>query len=509
MKRQTQAVTPRVKSYWIGAWLWCISVGAILAVPLPLGVPGQWQWYLLPMESLETHRLAILLLLLLCFAFEPIVHASSRIGYRRACTLILGLSLFVRVFCAIVASGPYGGPRIYWSLIIASPVSTSFFLEARRIEEEGIAPYLREYHRDLASRPFHSATHPPGLPFLFAGLRAVTLHPSLTEFREKVLSSDSASALSRQLEAVMTHFMPDRWKQFRSVRPAELQSACLIAVFFLCLNLVAIFLWFCHLQRLVTDDRKPLLALLTALTPGTLFWMPATDSLHFFLSVMQLMLFSRWAGRGPSSKSWLIIVGFGLIAGVSILFAFKNGLSIACLLLWGFWLTAHEEQSAAKRRRLFELTAAVLVVVAIFLLLRLIWGFQPILTLREAAEAHSLQAGGRARSYIFWVLLNWVDWFLSIGALWLPLILAHIHYWWLSDKGPALSPSTLFVLVMLDLIGVVRGETARLWLPLHPMVTREPARLLPSLPLSPRGVITVSLLMTVALSFRVAWLTPW
>jgi len=47
------------------------------------------------------------------------------------------------------------------------------------VEREGLSHYLRHYHETLAQKPFHAATHPPGLPLTFVALRAIARHPLL------------------------------------------------------------------------------------------------------------------------------------------------------------------------------------------------------------------------------------------------------------------------------------------------------------------------------------------
>jgi len=170
---------------------WTALLGLMLVLGVPFGVVGEWVW-----NRRQIFPFAFPSLLLtfasLAFLFALAARFSSSIG---GCFALFVVAILFRF--SFVMLTPMQPASAFWALAIASPVATTFFTEARQVEREGLSHYLRHYHKMLPQKPFHAATHPPGLPLTFAALRAIARHPLLQRWAP--LDDATLSGMSARL----------------------------------------------------------------------------------------------------------------------------------------------------------------------------------------------------------------------------------------------------------------------------------------------------------------------
>ncbi|MCS7224637.1 MAG: hypothetical protein NZ959_08805 [Armatimonadetes bacterium] len=495
------------KVFWLPAWLWLAAFGILLSAQVPIGVTGEWVWSY--QDTVQFPIFWLIVLLIGSLVFEGLARLRFQMLPKGALVGALATILIVRLGFSIIPSGPWSSPGTYWSLIVSSPVSTTFFLEAREAEREGVGAYLSTYHQGLSAKPFHAATHPPGMALFFAAGRLISLSSPLEPVRQWLLNDEMAQILAEAFPRPLQGFVPEDWKHFRTVTATELQSAALLGLMLVLLNSAAYLIWWLLLRSFVSRDLWVFAAVLPATTPGTLFWMPAVDSMHLFLIVLQLFLFHQWMIFRATNRGWLLIILLGFLAGGSLFTAFKNAIPFLCLLAYGAWLITKKDDAPQRWVGLIQLAVLSALAISPFLVAWLFWGFEPVATFWEASKAHSLQAGGHSRSWLPWLFANWWEFALSLGGLWITLTAAYLLVWWRAGFPPSLTVTTLTILLFLDLTGFVRGETARLWAPFALFLSVEPIRLLPSIGRPPPALICLQGVMNLALVCRLKWLVPW
>ncbi|GBD00004.1 hypothetical protein HRbin17_02536 [bacterium HR17] len=488
----------------LSAVAWTLLLGLALAAGLPFGVPGEWVWA--PRPDLR-FPLPLLGLTLLALASLVVVAATQRCPRKThlAVASALGLTVALRTAFACLLPTAWQPVAVFWTLVIASPVATSFFTEAQQLEHEGVARYLRHYHETLPTRPFHAATHPPGLPMVFAAVRRAAQAPLLQRWAPL---DDTTLAAVRQVWGKVLP-VPAPRRDARLPADWELRAAWWGAVLCVLAGCGAVLLWAALLCQQVAEPLRPIAIALAATTPAALWWQPTVDSLHLLVIVAVLAGAVAWRHRAVWTRAALT----GLLGGGALWLAFKNALPLAAIGLWLVW-TAWRE---GERQRFAHLALIATLCAAPFVVAWLLFGFHPIATFQAASASHHAQAGAHARSYLPWVLLNLADFAMGLGGAWLGLVAVHLTRWWRSgDRAPSLTVCTLVVLLALDVSGLVRGEAARLWLPFIPLLTLEAVKACPPVEGTGRvglaaALVPVTLqgLMALALHLRLEFLRPW
>ncbi len=441
-----------------------------LGLRVPFGVPKEWVWAFRADTRFDPNLVlaAIASLLILCgLAFWSANLSREKSTKVRAAIWGLILSAVVFRIC-IAATVPQSSQPVsaFWALVIASPIATSFYDEAKNLEQQGLATYLRHYHEQLPNKPFHAATHPPGLPMLFAFWRALAMHPVM----QRLVPMDENSLTV--LREIYIRIAPPMKPDSVYLSDADLKSAWWVAVFCLLCGLTALLVWSWLLLQV---NPNPAITAFAATTPAMLWWQTTVDNVHLLAIVLTFVLAFQW--QRTRSLGWAVLTG--LMFGVSLWLAFKNAIPLACIALWLLWENFREKE----RLPIAHFAIAILLAIAPYILAWSLFGFQPIATFKAANAAHHAQAGAHARSYLPWVFVNFADFAMALGGAWLGLAATFLWNWFRQKRWqPSLCVVTLFVLLLLDLSGVVRGEVARLWAVFVPLLTLEAAKFLPSRP---------------------------
>lgn len=391
-----------------------VFAGAVLFQVDNVNGPWYWQWQ---WRGLKLSYFLCLGLPLPIFALAlvEIDKPNTRPG------LVLGLLVLFNFLLQIlsVVPEPEGIARL--ADFVISPHATSYFTDALDIDK--IGPWLAQFH--TASLNLHSETHPPGPILYFYG-----------------------------------------WQQLLGPWAAAFAGGAFLGLLG-SLGIVVLF----YFAGLSTRDVQTRLRIcsLYALMPGMVLFFPQFDQVYPLLS-MALLLFWVRALRGGRYDCLYA----GLILFVATFFAYN-------LLTLGTFMVCYAAYSQfVARCSWLRLLAQGFVVLGVCGLLHVaLWaltGYHAILAFGHALEnqAGLLQREAYPRPYALCLLFDLYDFFLGAGMLALPLLLLHVprmakefsrdreEHW--------LSLCALVTILVLDLTGLLPGETARVWLFVQPLL---------------------------------------
>ncbi len=479
---------------WI-ALSWAAAIILALVLNVPFGIPNQWVWERRLDTSFEpTWVLASIVVLLAACLLAYLTKGSLLSDSKKTAAILFALfvlAIFFRFFVSVLLPQSSRPVPAFWSLVIISPVATSFYDEGRNLEQQGLSEYLRHYHEQLQSKPFHAATHPPGLPMLFWFWRRVAMTPTM----QKLVPLDEVSL--KVIRKIYIHIAPPLRPNRVYPSDADLKASWWVAFFcFLC-SIAAMLIWAWTAWQLKPN---PAVVPLIATTPSTLWWQTTVDSIHLLFVTLTFTSAFFWMKR----RKMLGAVLTGLWAGWALWLAFKNAVPLLCIALWLLW----ESAKKGNRLTLTQLFVSLLLVFSPYLFAWLLFGFQPLETFKAASAAHHAQAGAHARSYLPWVFVNFADFAMGLGGAWFGLLPICLWNWHKEQFRPSLTVATLLILTALDFSGMVRGEVTRIWMPFIPLLTFDAIK---SLPQSQRDVTLMAFIQgstAIALQIHFEFLRP-
>jgi hypothetical protein len=222
-----------------------------------------------------------------------------------------------------------------------------------------------------------------------------------------------------------------------------------------------------------TDDRRVRVtaAALYALIPALTLFFPEFDQVYPILAMLIMLGWVRSLGA-PGLRPAL---GTAVVLFLATFFAY-NLLTIGAFMAWYaiYWLWRTRGEAHYGKSLLRSSTVVLGMVASLHALLWLATGYNPIATLRRALAVQDIFAAELHRAYAPFVLLDVYDFFLGAGMLALPILLFHLNRqmraWDLRRTDLALTLIGLATVLTIDLSGLLRGETARVWLFLQPLL---------------------------------------
>lgn len=303
--------------------------------------------------------------------------------------------------------------------IVLSPVATSYYTDALRIDDLGA--WLANFHTATLAK--HSATHPPG-PILYYWV----------------------------------------WLQFFDAPTAALVGGIALGVL-ATLAIPALYVF----AGLWADDRRARLVACAyyALVPATIVFFPEFDPIYPIFVMLGAVAWVR-ALRGSRSAA----IAFGVTLFAETFFAYNLLAAGAFLAMYAVYFLWRERDGASALR---NLVVAAAIGVAAFVVcngILLFCGFDSVRTFVHALAMQKLDAATVHRPWSSTVLLDPWDFLLGAGILAGPLIVMHVariaKSFAAAREEFALSIVAFATILVVDVSGLLRGETARLWLFLQP-----------------------------------------
>jgi hypothetical protein len=467
------------------ARVWCtivvLSVASLALLWLsdvPLGIPGEWTWQRIPVDSLggemmlaivEIAIAGVVLLLL----FWSGLNRVGRCSQRELAVWLLGLTGAGFAWLSTVqnaAPPPWDSGRI--PFVVYYPGISGYFYKAR-YEIDDAAEFLANYEELMAEGDvLHVGTHPPGLFLLYRGLWLLTdASPVMREVAEATMPEsvqDSFAIVEANIRA--------RGQLLSSADRATIWLAAAITQLFCAASVVPLFV----LMRQAVSRQAawravmfwPLLPALAVFLPKSdvLFVFPAASLLAIWLLAVQKR--SVMLGAIAGAIGWC-----GLLMSLAFLpiglIALLGGIAAARMLV------ADDGQNpvaiAQSMRSLLRPVAGgiavfVVLTVGLALLADVNLGRVWLLNYRNHAGFYSQFD----RTWWKWLLVNPIELAFACGVPVAVMATASVCRS-LSNVGePKVrlqSLGAVFVWSLLWLSGKNSGEAARLWIPLLPVLT--------------------------------------
>ncbi|MDH5636926.1 MAG: hypothetical protein OEZ04_00375 [Nitrospinota bacterium] len=250
-----------------------------------------------------------------------------------------------------------------------------------------------------------------------------------------------------------------------------------------------------------TEARSRLVACgLYATLPGLVVFFPAFDLAYPVISVLMIYLWRR------SFDDLRMAAGLGGILFVMMFFAYNLlVMGSFMVMMSAVWIMGAEEKGVAIRRVVVAGAVAVLLWLGLNLALHALTGYDPILAFRSAIEAQKRMLGVVHRPYITALPFNITDF--ALGAGYMAIALFAIAVWdAIKNRRPALDANTMTIIcaaqiAIVDLSGLLPGETARVWLFMQPFVIIPAGLALARFPL-PWMVIVFTLQWLIMVALR-------
>lgn len=371
--------------------------------------PSFWKWGL---RKLEPFR-AYLALLAAAVPFAVAQWGTGRRWWRhRWGVLALMLAVLTLELTALgIGKTPFNLDRI--PEFIRRPLYTSYFKDAETVQQ--LRPWLREFPERLAGFRVHSQNKPPG-PILFFKL-CRTIAPE-----------------------------PNRAAWLGGLAIAVLATLTVPAAY--------------GMTRRLTGDPETAFAAASwmALSPGLLLFLPCLDQLFPVLTAALVVTWYR-ALEGSNAAA----AGFGLVLAGTLFVTYNLlvlGIFLGLLTLFPF-----------RKGTVQRVGLALGTLAGAYLVLYWATGYDPIASFRAALANQSRLAEIWQRPYPLTVPWDLYDFLLGTG--WIGGLLAAFY---LASKARGEEPErwrlalfAILQIVAVALTGLLRTETARVWLFLQPL----------------------------------------
>ena len=498
--------------------LYVLSAAFLLAVwadltPLirgPAPFPPEWRWPLNEQRPLGLDALTLVSALALLGLLLATARTWKRPRGAARVTLALAVLCGAGLQLGLLSSTHANGALAAAIWRTDHPHFTGYFSVAASELAEDPAELLRDYVHvvDRARGSVaHVQTHPPGAVLFYRGV---------------IAACAALPPLARAAAAPYESAAVDPTLQFGERDQARRAAALLSPLLLMLAGAAACWPVAALAQRLGTSALEAARAgVLWTLVPAVTLMVPEIDQLLTFLGVCAVALY--WAALEHAAsrvRSGALALAAGVLAGAALFVSYGAAFYVpfgalavvACVASRDAWPTVLRATGIAA-------IGAVLAWAGPTLL-----GYAPVASARAGLGTH-IDSYVQQRSYALWVVHNVWDLavFLSIPITFLGIVnLARA----LRDSAdrrlrplPRAARFTLalaVLLLVLDVTGLVKGETGRSWMPLMPLLLlgalidpgSSRAGALVKGPSAPAATELAILMLVVSWTLRVCWSVP-
>ena len=396
------------------------SAGVLLELGPLNGIPemSKWEW---PWRHLGVIKTALAFLapfLAICW----VVRRSEKNAARLRVWLLL--TVLVLSNFGLQVGGVLADPRGFglFEKIVASPKATSYYTDALAIGS--VPQFLSAFHQLKLHN--HASTHPPG-PILFYYVFVQLFGPSAG-----ALIGGCAVGLAGSLGILVLYRFAGLWTR---------------------------------------DERTRILAsAFYALLPALVVFFPEFDQSYPILAMLMIILWAK--ALAPSARHACYL---GAILFVTFFFVYNLVAAGAFLAFYAmYWLWRERGRTSAYVTLLTASTLAWSVCVGLYVALWGVTGYNPIAAFRHALVTQAKIADYLGRSYLRCAIYDPYDFAMGAGVIAVVIVLFYLK----NNLYPLQAKRTEVVLTVIGLAtifavdwsGLLRAETARVWLFLQPLL---------------------------------------
>jgi hypothetical protein len=447
----------------LGTILSLVVVAILIGTNIPLGLPGEWVWNRSPAPpsywaSWFFPVLTSVAYLILFVIGDRLIDRCWPFARMGLLVILCGAAALWQRSALDLPHPPLGMER--WAPALFFESTSGYFAEARKIEHP--TDFVRGYKEWVSKADsFHQGTHPPGLILLYRGLL------TWMERDSSLASSIDAWSPPRLRDGLEAIGQP--------LTLAERATLLAASIITWTLSLATTLLIYAFVRFSYSPRAAWWGASLWPILPSGLLFLPLADVLFAFLSLFfWLLVFASFRWR----IGLLAVLAGGVVSlGLMLSLAFVVVAAIA-----GFFLILEAIATHRYRRAILTLifigAGIALPIESIYENFKLsmfdVWQIN--------LEKHAGFYAAMPRSYFPWLGIN----LLELAAMTSPALMILAFVW--SGRtlaalrgGRNLFASTttsvgrwtaawLLIVLLLDLSGRNRSESARLWLFLTPMI---------------------------------------
>ena len=310
---------------------------------------------------------------------------------------------------------------------VKHPDITSYYTEALKIDDLG--DWLDDYDQRLYGMVGHAGTHPPG-PILWY------------RFWNQLVG-------------------PDNGARYGGLFLGIVSGLVILPLF--------------SVARRATGDQATAIAAcsLWSVMPAATIMLGSLDAAYPILTAILATLWMRAAWDGRTGFA----AGFGVALFAGLMFTHSFWLTGVLFVLMGLTPIAFGEDRSAQLQRFVRSGLVGLVTgIGLFAAMGLVAGYDHLAALSSSLDVQDGFAAMLNRPWGYTVFWDAYDFFLASGWITFGLLLAFAWRW--RSQGhpgqtpwaPAFAASALATLAIVDLSGLLRAETARVWLFLQPLI---------------------------------------
>ena len=317
--------------------------------------------------------------------------------------------------------------------------------------------FLATFVERMPDYPVHPQRHPPGIPLLFAWTR---------QFLDAL--PDLARRVSNVFRPYQCHNLPLMNLPNSAIGGAIIQMLVPIGL--------AIVVWplYGFGRRAYNQTTAWRAVLFWPIIPSIALWTTRWNQLYALFTLVAFLLLYL----GLKKRRLVSFLLLGFVISLALFFSFGNAVIIGFIFIYAvIWLSVSKERPSLG----WWLGAGILFLAglsAIWIILWLFYGLNPLDLWNTATGTHL----ALSRSYITWLFFHLYDFFVFLG---IPLFVAWLGSLFISWRGwrqgnvDILAATFAIGILALNISGTSRGETARVWAFLLPLVLLISVRYIP------------------------------
>lgn len=417
------------------------------------------------------------------------VYLEKRIGSKNFKNIYPTLILFIILGFLFQISVLYfsrNGINVLLHRVI-NPDLNGYFTVALNITS--VHDFLQEYNENVLSFPMHAKGHPPGgILFFWLINKIFSIVPFLNEITNRLSPA----------RADVKFF----WDSLNSYQKTGAIASGFIISFLSSVSIVPLYYLGKYLYGQITAFRS---IVLYTFIPSVILFTPLFDTIFPIFSITALYLYLKGSQKKPI---FLFLSGFILSLGIFF------SLSLLPIIFLFFFIAFFK--TIIKRTNIFlqEITLFGFFILGGLLFPIILFIFFHF----NFLEVGKIIIGGQApRSYILWLFYNLYDFLIFSG---IPVLIAFVLLFWRFSKTflkeslgkfDHFLPAFISILILLDISGISRAETGRIWLPLTPFLVLFAIRYFTKdLKLSTYAFMFIVFLEAIqVLIFQEFWVTLW